>query len=218
MPAVRFQGEPHCLGQRIMRVSTFSAELCVNVNTTDATAGATALLLPAQNTHTLHDPIRDPVHARAPAALCVRSLSQSPETQIHSFTTHQHVQSKSQIREEQHLAHVTLASFVCSRHATRTALTDTDQSRHPYPGSTLGLNPCNHLAWLACGPWRTHIQAWHGMVWYGMAWGCGLRPPPRPREGHHRAGGAEAVTQGLGNSGAGGATGDVALPLGGRRE
>jgi hypothetical protein len=27
----------------------------VNVNTTDATAGATALLLPAQNTHTLHD-------------------------------------------------------------------------------------------------------------------------------------------------------------------
>jgi len=32
---------------------------CVNVNTTDATAGATALLLPAQNTHTLHDPKRD---------------------------------------------------------------------------------------------------------------------------------------------------------------
>jgi hypothetical protein len=22
----------------------------------------------------------------------------------------------------------------------------------PYPGSTPGLNPCNHLAWLACGP------------------------------------------------------------------
>ena len=38
---------------------------CVNVNTTDATTGATALLLPAQNTHTLHDPIRDPEHARA---------------------------------------------------------------------------------------------------------------------------------------------------------
>ena len=37
----------------------------VNVNTTDATAGATALLLPAQNTHTLHDPIRNPAHARA---------------------------------------------------------------------------------------------------------------------------------------------------------
>ena len=36
----------------------------VNVNTTDATAGATALLLPAQNTHTLHDPIRDTEHAR----------------------------------------------------------------------------------------------------------------------------------------------------------
>ena len=37
----------------------------MNVNTTDATTGATALLLPAQNTHTLHDPIRDPEHARA---------------------------------------------------------------------------------------------------------------------------------------------------------
>jgi hypothetical protein len=42
-----------------------NANECVNVNTTDATAGATALLLPAQNTHTLHDPIRDPEHARA---------------------------------------------------------------------------------------------------------------------------------------------------------
>ena len=29
----------------------------VNVNTTDATTGATALLLPAQNTRTLHEPI-----------------------------------------------------------------------------------------------------------------------------------------------------------------
>ena len=41
----------------------------VNVNTTDATTGATALLLPAQNTHTLHDPKRDAEHARALAAL-----------------------------------------------------------------------------------------------------------------------------------------------------
>ena len=45
-------------------------------------------------------------------------------------------------------------------------------SESPYPGSTPGLNPFNHLAWLACGPWRTHIQAWYGMAWYGMAWGC----------------------------------------------
>jgi hypothetical protein len=37
----------------------------VTCNTTDATTGATALLLPAQNTHTLHDPIRDTEHARA---------------------------------------------------------------------------------------------------------------------------------------------------------
>ncbi len=35
---------------------------CVNVNTTDATVGATALLLPAQNTHTLHDPKRGTEH------------------------------------------------------------------------------------------------------------------------------------------------------------
>jgi hypothetical protein len=37
----------------------------VNINTTDATTGATALLLPAQDTHPLHDPIRDTEHARA---------------------------------------------------------------------------------------------------------------------------------------------------------
>ena len=54
------------------------------------------------------------------------------------------------------LAHITPASFSCSRRATYTALTDTDQSHHTPPGSTPGLNPCNHLAWQACGPWRTH--------------------------------------------------------------
>ena len=37
----------------------------VYVNTTVATAGATTLLLPAQNTHTLQDPKRDTEHARA---------------------------------------------------------------------------------------------------------------------------------------------------------
>ncbi len=36
----------------------FTWGCCVNVNTTDTTAGATALLLAAQNTHTLHDPKR----------------------------------------------------------------------------------------------------------------------------------------------------------------
>ena len=29
-------------------------------------------------------------------------------------------------------------------------------SESPHPGSTPGLNPCNHLARQACGPWRTH--------------------------------------------------------------
>ena len=48
-----------------MAMAMAAVSRAVNVNTTDATAGATALLLPAQNTHTLHDPIRDPEHARA---------------------------------------------------------------------------------------------------------------------------------------------------------
>ena len=45
--------------------------LCVlvNVNTTDATTGATALLLPAQNTHTLHDPM-----LVCPVCACVSSV------------------------------------------------------------------------------------------------------------------------------------------------
>ena len=50
---------------RGVALHVFEFSLYVNVNTTDATAGATALLLPAQNTHTLHDPIRDPEQARA---------------------------------------------------------------------------------------------------------------------------------------------------------
>ena len=62
-------------------------------------------------------------------------------------------------------------------------------SESPYPGSTPGLNPCNHLAWRACGPWRTHRhntydhvawlaseerdhlhlrRTWNDMVWHGM--------------------------------------------------
>jgi hypothetical protein len=50
---VRLCGPFAFVRARVSRVSR------VNVNTTDATAGATALLLPAQNTHTLHDPKRD---------------------------------------------------------------------------------------------------------------------------------------------------------------
>jgi hypothetical protein len=50
--------------------------------------------------------------------------------------------TRNQVREGQHLAHVTLASFLCSRHATRTALTDTDQSRHtPIPRVNPGSEP-----------------------------------------------------------------------------
>ena len=47
----------------------------MNVNTTVATNGATALLLPAQNTHTLHDPISRDVKARAaPTHLALPAL------------------------------------------------------------------------------------------------------------------------------------------------
>jgi hypothetical protein len=43
----------------------------VNVNTTDATTGATALLLPAQNTHTLHDRVNvNTTHATTVLRLC----------------------------------------------------------------------------------------------------------------------------------------------------
>ena len=46
-----------------IRVVVAESRLCVN--TTHATTGATTLLLPVQNTHTLHDPKRDTEHARA---------------------------------------------------------------------------------------------------------------------------------------------------------
>ena len=68
-------------------------------------------------------------------------------------------------------------------------------SESPYPGSTPGLTPCNHLAWRACGLWRTHKhntynhfawlaseernhlrQTWNDMVWHGMTWGAGAAP------------------------------------------
>ena len=53
------------------------------------------------------------------------------------ITTHQHAQTKLKPSVKvEHLAHVTAASFSCSRHATCTALTDTDQSRHRKVGGT----------------------------------------------------------------------------------
>ena len=96
-------------------------------------------------------------------------------------------------------------------------------SESPYPGSTPGLNPCKHLAWLACGPWRTHKHnthdhvawlaseewdrlahqvvgrqrhTWYGMVWYGMAWGAEAAPKGLGTEGA-RAGATRGVARGL---------------------
>ena len=109
----------------------------------------------------------------------------------------------------------TLASFKCSR-TCNAYRAHRHGSESPYPGSTPGLNPCNHLTWLVGGPWRTHIQAWYGMVWYGMAWdwtrgqASSSSVEERSSLGHHRAEGAEAVVAEAGA--AGGRRGS--LPLG----
>ena len=68
------------LGCEVLLCDPCARCVCVcpvlNVNTTDATTGggATALLLPAQNTHTLHDPIRDTEQARR-GARSMRALA-----------------------------------------------------------------------------------------------------------------------------------------------
>ena len=49
--------------------------MCVNVNTTDATTGATALLLPAQNIHT---PYTTPYETRSMRALATLSVCVGP--------------------------------------------------------------------------------------------------------------------------------------------
>ena len=49
-------------------------------------------------------------------------------------------------------------------------------SESPYPGSTPGLNPCNHLAWLACGPLAdTQTQLHTGSRRLRAVWACGSR-------------------------------------------
>jgi hypothetical protein len=71
-------------------------------------------------------PPRVPFHARR---FLLRDACCSDGTRDFSFTTHQHAQTKLKPSVKvEHLAHVTAASFSCSRHATCTALTDTDQT------------------------------------------------------------------------------------------
>ncbi len=89
-------------------------------------------------------------------------------TNYNFISQHTNTHRPNSKREGKHLAHVTVASFSCSRHGTRAALTDTDQfsfsfsffavcQKSPIPRVNPGSEPrCNHLAWLACGPWRTH--------------------------------------------------------------
>ena len=73
---------------------------------------------------------------------------QKPAPKLNSsFTTHQHVQTQSRTHEGPHLVQEqsnTPASFSCSRGGTYRAHRHGSES--PYPGSTPGLNPCNHLA------------------------------------------------------------------------
>jgi hypothetical protein len=57
--AIVSAGSARALRRKAQRDAAVCERGGVNVNTTDATAGATALLLPAQNTYTLHDPKRD---------------------------------------------------------------------------------------------------------------------------------------------------------------
>jgi hypothetical protein len=118
-------------------------------------------------------------------------------------------------------------------------------SESPYPGSTPGLNPCNHLAWRACGPWRTHkhntynkhpawlaseernhlCQTWDDMVWHGMTWGAGAAPKG-PDLGEARAeatrgvaGGSEPLPRpGRGCRRAGGAEAVAAVAAAGSAE
>ena len=72
-------------------------------------------------------------------------------------------------------------------------------SESPYPGSTPGLNPCNHLARQACGPWRTHrhktyMQTHRLHKRQGELMIHQNRRAARPHQrGHHQAGGAETV-------------------------
>jgi hypothetical protein len=143
---------------------------------------------------------------------------------LHSFTTRT-LHAQTQMRAGQHLAHVTVASFSCSRHATRTALTDTVQSRHTlgqprYPRSepvqpprlagvwtvadTQTHNTHDHVAWLAREEWDRlahqvvgrQRHTWYGMVWYGMAWGAEAAPKGLGTEGA-RAGATRGVARGL---------------------
>ena len=94
-------------------------------------------------------------------------------------------------------------------------------SESPYPGSTPGLNPCNHLARQACGPWRTH--RYNTYIQTRRQWRHEelkihrnrreAQPSYQPRRrGHHRAGGAGAVAVEAGEARAGEAEVHVHLP------
>ena len=115
---------------------------------------------------------------------------------LRSFTTHQHANG--------HTKHKT---FTPRTHHTRfiLMLTTCDAyrahrhgSESPHPGSTPGLNPCNHLARQACGPWRTHrhktyIQTYHQRRQGELMIHRNPRAARPHQRGHHRAEGAETV-------------------------
>ena len=69
---------------------------------------------------------------------------------VHS--QHTNTQTVTPSTRHSHLAHITPASFKCSQ-TCDAYRAHRHGSESPYPGSTPGLNPCNHLARQACGPW-----------------------------------------------------------------
>ena len=114
---------------------------------------------------------------------------------IHS--RHTNTQKVTPSTRHSHLAHVTLASFKCSR-TCNAYCAHRHGSESPHPGSTPGLNPCNHLARQACGPWRTHryntyIQARRQRRHEELMIHRNRKVAQSRRRDHHRAGGAGAV-------------------------
>ena len=122
---------------------------------------------------------------------------------VHSFITpHQHAKRSH--------AHTKNKTFTPRTHHTRFILmlatcdvyrAHRHGSESSHPGSTPGLNPCNHepprLA-VACGPWRTHRH--NTYIEQSRLWRHeelmihrNQRAAQPHRRGHHRAGGAGAV-------------------------
>ena len=122
---------------------------------------------------------------------------------------HTNTQTVTPSTRHSHLAHITpLHSHARDVYATCNVYrAHRHGSESPHPGSAgqrPGLNPCNqHLAWQACGPWRTHRHNTYIVIEQSRLWRHeelmihrNQRAAQPRRRGHHRAGGAGAVQLG----------------------